>query len=441
LQAALDVPESHTTSDQWQSFELRMRQRRVDRCLFRASSALDAGLAEEARSAIDEITLLDPSNSEAGRLEARLIALDAPSPAFKAPPAPPIDTPTAARPPVEPVAGPIGSEPLDLPLHPVSSSEPARTKDGGSWLRRVAALTLLAGAGTSLWLVSAPYQIRQPGPEAAALRTTPQPASVDGTRPGSSLDPTGVDEPGLDALPVSGPTPATSGQVTVQSTIENAIAPTVGESGVGEGRPAPETRVEAAAAIEPPGSPVSASQPATDLPVVRHVESPSLESRAASPVPAPSTPTPPAASPEPAASSPVSPPPDNRSLDVALGDAVSKPPAPAIRAEISDDRPIRVVLNRYQTAYSRLDAQAAADVWPSVDRRALHRAFEGLADQTVDLGRCDIRIEPGSAEADCVGTARWTPRVGGGTQSASRRWRFDLRHRQGDWIIVSARVR
>ena len=438
------MPESHTASDQWQSFELRMRRRRVDRCLLRASAALDAGLAEEARSAIDEITLLDPSNSEAARLEARLNALEAAALAIKAPPAPPVVKLPAARPAVAPLAVPTAIEPLDLPLRPVSSSEPADTKDGGSWLLRVAALTLLAGAGTSLWLVSAPYQIRQLGPQAAAARASvpaPQLASVDGATPRPPLEPTGVDEPGLDALPVSGPAPAPDGQVTAQPTIENAITATRG--GFGEGGPAPESRVQAAAASEPAGSPVSATQPAaTDLPVVRQVESPALESGSASPVPGPPTPVaPPAASREPAASSPVIPPPDNRAVDVAPGDAVSKLPAPAVRTEISDDRLIRVVLNRYQTAYSRLDAQAAADVWPSVDRRALQRAFDGLADQTVNLGRCDIRIEPGSAEADCVGTARWTPRVGGGTQSASRRWRFDLRLRQGDWIIVSASVR
>jgi hypothetical protein len=420
-----------------------MRRRRVERCLLRASAALDAGLAGDARSAIDEITLLDPSNSEAATLKARLNALEAGALAIKAPPAPPVVEPPAASPAVEPVAAPIAVEPLDLPIQPVSRSEPAGTKGGRSWLLRVAALTLLAGAGTSLWVVSAPYQIRQPEPEAAAAKVSvpaPQLASVGGAQPRPALEPTGVDGPGLDALPVSGPAPAPGGHVTAQPTIGNAIP--AKDSGFGDG-PSLETRVQAAAAIEPAGSPVSATQPgATDLPVMRQVESPALESGSASPVPAPSTPvTPPAASPEPAATSPVISPPDNRALDVAPGDAVSKPSAPAVREEISDDRLIRVALDRYQTAYSRLDAQAAADVWPSVDRRALQRAFHGLADQTVNLGRCDIRVQPGSAEADCVGTASWTPRVGGGTQSASRRWRFDLRHRQGDWIIVSANVR
>jgi hypothetical protein len=431
------VPESHTASNQWQSFELRMRQRRVDRCLLRASAALDAGLAEVARSAIDEITLLDPSNSEAATLKPRLNALEAAPLAIQARRAPP-----AARPAVESVAVPVAVEALDLPLRPVSSPAPAGTKNGRSRLLRVAALTLLAGAGSWWWLVSPPYQFREPGPEAAVAKDSipaPQLASVDGAKPRSPLEPTGVDEPARDAVPVSGPAPAPGGQMA-QPTIENPI--TAKSRGLGEG-PAPETRAQADAAIEPPGSPVSATQPlAPELPVLRQVENRALESGSVSPVPGPSTPiTPPAASPEPAATSPVTPLPDSRALDVAPGEAVSKPPAPAVPAEISDDRLIRVVLDRYQTAYSRLDAQAAADVWPNVDRRALQRAFDGLANQTVNLGRCDVRIDQGSAEADCVGTARWTPRVGGGTQSASRRWRFDLRHREGDWVIVAANVR
>jgi hypothetical protein len=355
-----------------------------------------------------------------------------------------VSGPAPARPAVEPFAVPIAIEPLDLPLQPGSSSEPADTKGRGSWLLRVGALTLLAGAGTSLWLVSAPYQIRQPGPETATANASvpaPQLAPVDGANPRPPLEPTGVDEPGLDARPVSGPAPGTGGQVAAQPTIENAV--TAKSGGLGEGGPAPGTRVQAAATIEPASSPVSATRPASiDLPVVRPVEGPAQESGSAVPVPGPPTPvTPPAANPEPAASSPVLPTLDNRALDVAPGDAVLKLPAPAVRTEISDDRLIRVVLDRYQTAYSRLDAQAAAEVWPSVDRRALQRAFDGLAVQTVNLGRCDIRIAPGSAEADCAGTARWTPRVGGGTQSASRRWRFDLRHREGGWIIVSADVK
>ena len=43
------VLQSHTATQQWQSFEIRMRRRRVDRCVLRAAVAIDAGVLEDAR--------------------------------------------------------------------------------------------------------------------------------------------------------------------------------------------------------------------------------------------------------------------------------------------------------------------------------------------------------------------------------------------------------
>lgn len=43
------VLQSHTASQQWQSFEIRMRRKRVDRCVLRAAVAIDAGILEDAR--------------------------------------------------------------------------------------------------------------------------------------------------------------------------------------------------------------------------------------------------------------------------------------------------------------------------------------------------------------------------------------------------------
>ncbi len=50
---------SHTSTQQWQSFEFRMRHRRAERCLLRAEMALDAGLDDEAREALDEAERLN----------------------------------------------------------------------------------------------------------------------------------------------------------------------------------------------------------------------------------------------------------------------------------------------------------------------------------------------------------------------------------------------
>jgi hypothetical protein len=51
---------THTGTEQWQSFEIRMRHRRAERCRLRAEAALDAGLEAEARAALDEARSLKP---------------------------------------------------------------------------------------------------------------------------------------------------------------------------------------------------------------------------------------------------------------------------------------------------------------------------------------------------------------------------------------------
>src|SRR5687767_326344 len=54
------VLQSHTATEQWQSFEIRMRRRRVERCVLRASVAIEAGVLEDARAALEEVQRLDP---------------------------------------------------------------------------------------------------------------------------------------------------------------------------------------------------------------------------------------------------------------------------------------------------------------------------------------------------------------------------------------------
>ncbi|MDQ3938115.1 MAG: hypothetical protein M3253_05480, partial [Chloroflexota bacterium] len=61
--------------------------------------------------------------------------------------------------------------------------------------------------------------------------------------------------------------------------------------------------------------------------------------------------------------------------------------------------------------------------------------------QYVSLGQCDVRISGTAARADCRGEATWTPKVGGGTQTAARQWRFDLAQKEDEWIITQATVR
>src|SRR5688500_20219266 len=65
----VSVEASHTETDQWQSFEGRMRRRRAERCVARASTALDAGLIEDARQAWSEAKDLDPTLPALSALE------------------------------------------------------------------------------------------------------------------------------------------------------------------------------------------------------------------------------------------------------------------------------------------------------------------------------------------------------------------------------------
>src|SRR5215218_737828 len=62
---------SHTSTEQWQSFEMRMRKRRAERCLARAHAAIAAGQIEDARGAWSEARELDPDTPLLPALEPR----------------------------------------------------------------------------------------------------------------------------------------------------------------------------------------------------------------------------------------------------------------------------------------------------------------------------------------------------------------------------------
>ena len=113
------------------------------------------------------------------------------------------------------------------------------------------------------------------------------------------------------------------------------------------------------------------------------------------------------------------------------------PAEPAVR----DETVVLSVLQRYEAAYTNLDAAAASAVWPGVDRSALARAFNGLASQRVSLGACDIAVNGPSARATCSGSATWRPKVGGGSHTENRRWSFELRKAGDNWKIEKAVIR
>ena len=119
------------------------------------------------------------------------------------------------------------------------------------------------------------------------------------------------------------------------------------------------------------------------------------------------------------------------------------PPAPAAGPVLTPDtRAVLGTLYRYQEAFSTLDSNAAQQVWPGVDVRALDRAFDQLDEQTFDLQSCDVDVLGERAEAVCTGTASYTRKVGKKAMRVeARRWRFALQRDGGEWLIRGVDVR
>lgn len=116
--------------------------------------------------------------------------------------------------------------------------------------------------------------------------------------------------------------------------------------------------------------------------------------------------------------------------------AVPTPRTPAPEAAI------QTVLSQYRTAYRDLDAGAAQAVWPSVDAKALRKAFERLEEQHLIFNSCQIAVSDARAVVSCDGSARYVPRVGNRDPHDDRRqWEFTLSKIDDVWLIdkVSAR--
>jgi hypothetical protein len=115
--------------------------------------------------------------------------------------------------------------------------------------------------------------------------------------------------------------------------------------------------------------------------------------------------------------------------------------SPASRTR-DDERGIYHVLQQYERAYERLDVNAARAVWPSLNARALERAFGGLKEQALELSDCRIAMATREATAICGGRATYVPRVGHQTaRTEPRQWTFRLRKVDQDWQIARTEVR
>jgi hypothetical protein len=131
---------------------------------------------------------------------------------------------------------------------------------------------------------------------------------------------------------------------------------------------------------------------------------------------------------------------------VARPEALAPPPAatPVLAAvpEALDRRDVTATLNAYAHAFAQLDARAARAVWPSVDERALARAFAGLSSQDIAFDDCAINVDGARADAACHGTASYVAKIGKDERRIEpRTWQFHL-ERDGDaWKIATAEAR
>ena len=123
---------------------------------------------------------------------------------------------------------------------------------------------------------------------------------------------------------------------------------------------------------------------------------------------------------------------------------VAPPPvaAPPIAAPVGlsaaavDRQAVLHTVNEYKQAYESMDVEATAAVWPSVDRRALARAYSTLKSQDLELQNCSISIDDAKATTRCRGTIEYVRRIGSSTpRTGYQDFVFTLRKLGSNWII------
>jgi len=108
---------------------------------------------------------------------------------------------------------------------------------------------------------------------------------------------------------------------------------------------------------------------------------------------------------------------------------------------MGDEPALRNLLAQFQAAYERLDVGAAKDLWPSVDERALSKAFGDLESQTIGLNNCRIQVATATALARCSGPATYVGRLGKKIQSRELNWTFSFDKVSSGWQIRSVETR
>jgi hypothetical protein len=126
-----------------------------------------------------------------------------------------------------------------------------------------------------------------------------------------------------------------------------------------------------------------------------------------------------------------------RPVDV---DFVAAERAPAA-AVVTPTSAIQRALAQYQTAYSQMDVAAVRRLWPTVDGKALARAFDQLRQENLTFESCDVGVNGRTALASCAGTAQYVPKVGNKSPRVERQqWRISLRQAIDAWVIDRVEV-
>jgi len=284
----------------------------------------------------------------------------------------------------------------------------------------------LAFSAVCLLLVIAVMWWRWPATPVQMTQSPAPAAAVADSQVASPAPPTVVQRP---ASKAATPAPKASPEVRNQH-----VRPAVAAK---PQRLAPRPSAKAKAALRAnarPVVPVPTPKPATKAPTP---VPPPPETAIASVTPQSITPQP--ITPQAAVGTPIAieQPPSRPAPRAASSAPSNTPAAPAVVPAPSDEQRVRAVLRSYQAAFEQFDPGAVRAVWPTVDTKALGRAFDGLSSQSIVFDRCDVSVAAATARAACQGGVEYVKRVGGGgTQSAKRQWIFDLqKSADGAWRI------
>lgn len=116
--------------------------------------------------------------------------------------------------------------------------------------------------------------------------------------------------------------------------------------------------------------------------------------------------------------------------------AVAESTTGTTHTEAAEETAVLGAVEEYAQALEQLDVTATALLWPSVDRRALSRAFASLKSQEVMFDTCNVELAESTATARCHGTAHYVAKVGPSSPRTGRyEWLFKMRKRDDVWKI------